>query len=100
MKIIKVNTRLTNNERETVLIYDYINKVWRMDSTIDGHYNKALCQEWTPIIKYIYKDGTTCGMVLEAPVKSITIRNPNKKRVFSEEQIESFRKRMIERNKK
>lgn len=87
MEIIKVNTKLTNEEKETILIYDNTNKVWRMDSTITKHFNKALRQEWTPITKYVYEDGTVCGMVLEASTKAITIRNPNKKRVMSDKQM-------------
>lgn len=92
MEIIKVNTKLTNEEKETILTYDNINKVWRMDSTVAKHFNKALRQEWTPIAKYVYEDDVVCGMVLEAPAKAITIRNPNKKRVMSDKQMTNLYK--------
>jgi len=92
METIKVNAKITNEERETILVYDNIKKVWRMDSTVAKHYNKALRQEWIPITKYVYKDGTTVGMVLEASAKAITIRNPNKKRVMNENQMNNLHK--------
>ena len=87
MKTIKVNTRFSNEERETILVYDNIDKVWTMTSTVAKHFNKALRQGWTPVIQYMYEDGTVCGMELSAPENAITIRNPNKKRVMSEKQM-------------
>ena len=41
METIKVNTRLSAEERETVLVYDNVDKVWHMDTTISTHLNKA-----------------------------------------------------------
>ena len=92
MKTIKVTSRLTNEEKETILTYDNIDKVWRMESTITKHFNKALRQEWIPITKYVYEDGTVCGMVLTAPAHAVTMRNPNKKRVMNEAQIRNLHK--------
>ena len=92
MNIIKVSSRLTNEEKETIVTYDNIDKVWRMESTITKHFNKALRQEWTPITQYVYEDGVVCGMVLEAPAHTITIRNPNKKRVVNDAQTRNLHK--------
>lgn len=87
METIKVNARLSAEERETILHYDGLNRIWTMDSMIPKHFRKATKQGWTPIIEYVYEDGTVCGMVLSASEKAITIRNPNKKRVMSERQM-------------
>lgn len=87
MEIIKVSARLSAEERETVLVYDNAEKVWMMDTSIPKHFRKALKQGWTPIAQYEYDDGTVCAMVLTAPEKAITIRNPNKTRVMSELQM-------------
>jgi hypothetical protein len=87
IKTTKINNKLSNEERETILVYDNIDKAWIMDSTIAKHFNKALKQGWTPISQSVYEDDTICGMVLTAPAKAITIRNPNKKRVMSELQM-------------
>ena len=86
METIKVTTRLTTEERETVLVYDNIDKKWLMDSTIPKHFNRALKQGWTPTVKYVYEDGTVCGMALTAPARAITIRNTEKKKM-SEKQL-------------
>lgn len=86
METIKVNSRLTTEERETVLVYDSVDKVWRMDSTVPKHFNKALKQQWTPIAQYVYEDGAICGMALTAPARAITIRNTEKKQM-SEKQM-------------
>ena len=87
MNKIKVVNRLSAEERETILNYDNESRRWTLDSTIPKHFRKALKQGWTPLIEYIYEDGTVCGMVLVAPDNAITIRNPNKKRVMSELQM-------------
>lgn len=90
MEIIKTTCKLSNEERETVLIYDNIDKVWRMDSTIPKHFRKALKQGWTPVAEYVYEDGIVCGMELIASDKAITIRNPNIKRVMSDKQMQNL----------
>lgn len=89
MEIIKVNARLSVEEKETALHYDQIDKVWSMDSTIPAHFNKALKQKWTPIVKYVYDDGTVCGMVLTAPSRAVTIRSTEKKQM-SEKQLKNL----------
>lgn len=86
METIKVNTRLSTEERETVLVYDNIDKVWRMDSTIPKHFNKAKKQGWTQATEFVYEDGTVCGGAFEAPARAITIRNAEKKQL-SEKQL-------------
>lgn len=87
METIKLSARLSAEERETVLVYDASEKIWTMDSSVPKHFRKALKQGWTPTAQYIYDDGTVCAMVLTAPEKAITIRNPNIKRVMSEKQM-------------
>ncbi len=86
MDTIKISSRFTVEERETVLVYDSIDKVWKMDTTISKHMNKAKKQGWTQITEYIYDDGTVCGGVFTAPARAITIRNAEKKQM-SEKQM-------------
>lgn len=92
MKTIKVNGKLGADERETLLNYDPIEKVWIMDSTVPKHFRKALKQGWTPIQQYVYEDGTVCGMVLTAAERAVTIRSTVKKEM-SEEQLENLHKK-------
>lgn len=90
METIKVNTRLSTEERETVLVYDNVDKMWYMDTTVPKHINKAKKQGWTQTAEFVYEDGLVCGGAFQAPEKAITIRNPNKKRVMSEEQMKNL----------
>lgn len=90
METIKVTTRLSAEERETVLVYDNIDKKWFMDSTVPKHCTKAKKQGWNQTAEYVYEDGVVCGGAFEAPASAITMRNPNKKRVMSEKQMKNL----------
>ena len=89
METIKINVKLTAEERETLLNYDSINKEWIMDSTVPKHFRKAVKQGWTPIRQYVYDDDTVYGMVLKAPERAVTIRNVEKKKM-SEKQLKNL----------
>ena len=86
METIKVNSRLSAEERETVLVYDNVDKVWCMDSTVPKHFNKAKKQGWKQTAEFVYEDGTVCGGAFEAPARAITIRSTEKKQL-SEKQM-------------
>jgi hypothetical protein len=89
MKTIKVNTKLSNEERETVIVYDNIDKKWLVDTTIAKHINKFKKQGWNQTAEYFYDDGTICGGAFEAPERAITIRSPEK-RQMSEKQMRNL----------
>ena len=91
MEIKVCKSRLTTEEKETLLLYDYFTKKWIMDSTVSTHYNKALRQGWTPLVQHVYEDGTVFGYKLEAPGRAVTIRSVEKKQM-SEKQIENLTK--------
>lgn len=89
METIKVNTKLTLEERETILTYDSVSDMWTMDSVTPKIFRKALKQGWTPIRQYVYEDGTICGMTLTAPERCVTIRSTTKKKM-SEKQLKNL----------
>lgn len=89
METIKVTGKLTLEERETAIIYDCVDKMWTMDSFTPKIFRRALKQGWEPIKKYVYSDGTVCGMTLRAPERSITIRNTTKKQM-SDKQLNNL----------
>ena len=89
MKTIRINSRLTLEERETILVYDSVDKAWRMDTTGPKHANRAKKQKWKQIAEYVYDDGVVCGGIFEAPDRSITIRN-SEKRQMSDKQMENL----------
>lgn len=78
--------RFSAEEKETHLWYDPIDHIWKMDSNIPKHFNKAVKQGWTPVSQAVYDDGTVCAMILTAPDGAITIRNLNRKRTMSDAQ--------------
>ena len=90
MEIIKFTTRLCAEEKETILVYDNVDKVWYMDTTVPKHFNKAKKQGWTQTSEFVYEDGSVCGGAFLAPEKAITLRNPNKKRVMSDKQMKNL----------
>ena len=92
MKTIKINNKLINEERETVIVYDNTEKKWYVDTTLTKHANKFKKQGWVQTSEYVYEDGTVCGGTFEASDKGITIRNPNKKRVMSDKQMTNLHK--------
>ncbi len=87
METIRINSRLSNEEKETIIIYDNIDKKWYADTTLNKHVNRFKKQGWTQTAEYVYEDGSVCGGAFEGSEKAITIRNPNKKRVMSELQM-------------
>lgn len=92
MEVAICKSRLTTEEKETLLLYDYMTDKWIMDSTVSTHYNTALRQGWTPLIQHVYEDGTVFGYKLEASGRRVvTIRNVEKKQV-SEKQMENLTK--------
>ena len=89
METIKINVKLTAEERETLLNYDSITKEWIMDSTVPKHFRRAVKHGWLPVRQYVCDDDTVCGMVLRAPERAVTIRNVEKKQM-SEKQIKNL----------
>ena len=88
MEIVKMmGSKLTNEERETLLNYDYTTKRWLMDSTVMKHVNRAINRGWMPLKQYIYEDGTVFGMMLEAPERAVTIRSVEKKQLSEKQMI-------------
>lgn len=90
METIKVTTRLSTEERETVLVYDNVDKVWYMDSTVSTHFNKAKRQGWKQTAEFVYEDGTVCGGAFEAPARAITIRSTEKKQLSEKQKGNLF----------
>jgi hypothetical protein len=90
MKTIKIAGKLTNEERETVIVYDNVDKKWYVDTTLNKHLNRFKKQGWTQTTEYVYDDGSVCGGTFEGTEKAITIRNPNKKRVMSDKQMQNL----------
>jgi hypothetical protein len=90
METIRINSRLTLEERETVLVYSSADKTWYVDTVVPKHMNKFKKQGWKQTAEYVYEDGSPCGGAFEGSERAITIRDPNKKRVMSESQMKNL----------
>lgn len=90
METIKVTNRLSVEERETVIVYDNVDKKWRVDTTLSKHVNRFKKQGWTQTAEYVYEDGSVCGGAFEGFERAITIRNAEKKQM-SEKQMGNLR---------
>ena len=78
MEVIKINGRISNDEKEVNLLFDYGLKQWIMDTTVMKYYTKAKKQGWTQLKEYVYSDGPVVGGVFEAPAYSVSIRSTKK----------------------
>lgn len=86
MNVIKVNGRISNDEKEVVLVFDYGLKKWIMDTTVMKYYTKAKKQGWVQLREYVYDDNVVCGGMFEAPAHAVTIRS-SEKRKMTEKQM-------------
>jgi hypothetical protein len=86
METIKINSRLSLEERETVLVYSSVDKTWYVDTVVPKHMNKFKRQGWKQTAEYVYEDGSPCGGAFEGSERAITIRNAEKKQM-SEKQM-------------
>lgn len=90
METIRINSRLTLEERETILVYNSAEKTWYVDTVVPKHMNKFKKQGWTQTAEYVYEDGTVCGGAFEGSERAITIRNAEKKQM-TEKQMKNLR---------
>ena len=81
MQTVIIKERLSLEEKETLLLYDMVDKKWTMDTTVLKYYNKAKRQGWKQIKEFVYEDGVVCGGVFEAPDRAVTIRNVDPKQM-------------------
>ena len=93
METIKVNTRISTEEKESVMVYDYVDQVWYAETVIPKHLNKWKKQGWKQTAEFVYGDGSVCGGAFVVPEKAVSFRNPNIKRVMSEKQMKNLQGR-------
>ena len=98
MKINKINYSISQEERETLLRYDYLEQCWYVETSIPTHITKFKKQGWEMVSQTINHLGSI--QVVEFKCNnpsSVTIgKAEKKKRELTEEQ----RKLLAERLKK
>ncbi len=98
MKIITTNSKLTIEERETLIniSYDKNRKLCaEIDTSIPKYANKCRKQGWEQISETRHTDGSWVAAVFRASASAVTIGKANKaKRKISEEQRMAASERM------
>ena len=103
MKINKINYSISQEERETLLRYDYLDECWYVETSIPTHITKFKKQGWEMVSQTVNHLGSV--QVVEFKCNnpsSITIgKAEKKKRELTEEQRQKLTERLQKaRNKK
>jgi len=106
--IIKKNTvpaacKLKNEEMESHLSFDLVDRKWNCWSTIKKDIAKMKRQNWTLVKTEYYSDGTVYSSTFEAPENAITFRKVEsdkpEEKPKSVEKMKSTRKPMTDEHK-
>lgn len=98
MKIKKINYTISQEERETLLRYDYLDQCWYVETSVPTHITKFKKQGWEIVSQTVNENGSVQVVEFKCDnPSSITIgKAEKKKRELTEEQ----RKLLAERLKK
>ena len=102
MKIKKINYTISQEERETLLRYDYLDQCWYVETSVPTHITKFKKQGWEIVSQTLSKDGSIQAVEFKCDnPSSISIGNAEKRKIqITEEHRESLRQRMKEMRKK
>lgn len=103
MKIKKINYSISQEERETLLRYDYLDQCWYVETSVPTHITKFKKQGWEIVSQTVNENGNV--QVVEFKCNnpsSVTIgKAEKKKRELTEEQRQKTIERLQKaRNKK
>ena len=102
MKIKKINYTISQEERETLLRYDYLDQCWYVETSVPTHITKFKKQGWEIVSQTVNENGNVQVVEFKCdnPSSVIIGKAEKKKRELTEEQRESLRQRMKEMRKK
>ena len=87
-----MSDKLTRAERETIVIYNELDDAYIIDSSVQKHIRRFDKLGYECTDTQLYDDGTVCSKSYKVPVRSISFRNPEKRKV-TEEQRQAARER-------
>ena len=94
-RIFASNSKLTQEEREIFLNYNELDRVWVAETSIPKFWRKLEKQGWLCIGTTYYPDGTVCAKTFTSTnSKGVSITNPFKTRIMTDEQKEAARQRL------
>ena len=102
MKIKKINYTVSQEERETLLRYDYLDQCWYVETSVPTHITKFKKQGWEIVSQTVNHLGNIQVVEFKCDnPSSITIGKAEKRKIqITEEHRESLRQRMKEMRKK
>ena len=102
MKIKKINYTISQEERETLLRYDYLDQCWYVETSVPTHITKFKKQGWEIVSQTVNHLGNVQVVEFKCDnPSSITIGKAEKRKMqITEEHRESLRQRMKEMRKK
>ena len=102
MKIKKINYTISQEERETLLRYDYLDQCWYVETSVPTHITKFKRQGWEIVSQTVNHLGNVQVVEFKCDnPSSITIGKAEKRKIqITEEHRESLRQRMKEMRKK
>ena len=102
MKIKKINYTISQEERETLLRYDYLDKCWYVETSVPTHITKFKKQGWEIVSQTVNHLGNIQVVEFKCDnPSSITIGKAEKREMqITEEHRENLRQRMKEMRKK
>lgn len=87
-----MSDKLTREERETLILYNEVDDEFIIDSSVQKHIRKFDKLGYECTDTQLYDDGTVCSKSYKVPVRSISFRSPEKRKV-TEEQRQAARER-------
>lgn len=94
--VLASNVKLTKEEREFYLNYNELDGVWVAETSIPKFWRRLEKKNWTCTGVQYYPDGQVCSKTFTSGNnKGISITDPTKVRVMSEENIEKSRQRFL-----
>ena len=102
MKIKKISYTISQEERETLLRYDYLDQCWYVETSVPTHITKFKKQGWEIVSQTVNENGNVQVVEFKCDnPSSITIGKAEKRKIqITEEHRESLRQRMKEMRKK
>lgn len=87
-----MSDKLTREERETLILYNEVDDEFIIDSSVQKHIRRFDKLGYECTDTQLYDDGTVCSKSYKVPVRSISFRSPEKRKV-TEEQRQAARER-------
>ena len=88
-----VSSKLGKDDREICLVFNEGEGVWYADTSIPKYWRRLEKKGWICLGTQYYADGTICSKSFKGSKKGVTITDPFKTRVLTDEQKQQIKDR-------